>query len=221
MPLLVVANSQKGPDGAPVVLPMREIGLENHRRLSHLPQQPPLAGATKARFMVSWWDQEIRIWVFQQTADAVRSQVDEAELKKNRRLLKKIVVNTDSNLSSVAISPDGTFLAASSASSGIRAWRLDHKNPTVPKELRVTELTLPAAFSEAGAASLTVSPDGHWLSMVKEGTDVSIARISLDDSKVLSLPQKTQRLKRLRREVPRHTLLGGLGAYDRSITKPC
>lgn len=201
---------------------MREIGLENHRRLSHLPQQPPLAGATKARFMVSWWGQEIRIWVFQQSAEAVRGLLDEAELKKNRRLLKKIVVNTESNISSVVISPDGTFLAASSASSGIRAWRLDHKNPTVPKELRVTELTLPEAFSEVGAASLTISPDGRWLCMVEEGSDVSVARISVaDGSKVLSLPQKTQRLKRLRRDVPRHKLLGGLGTYDRSITKTC
>lgn len=201
---------------------MKEIGLENHRRLSHLPQQPPLAGATKARFMVSWWDQEIRIWVFYQPVDSIRGQLDEAELRKNRKLLKKIMVDTESNLSSVVISRDGTFLAASSALSGIRAWRLDHKNPKVPKDVRVTELTLPPEFSEVGAANLTISPDGRWLCMVQEGTDVSVARISVtDDSKVLSLPQKTQRLKRLRRDVPRQKLLGGLGAYDRSITKTC
>ena len=201
---------------------MKEIGLENHRRLSHLPQQPPLAGATKARFMVSWWDQEIRIWVFQQSVEAIRGQVDDADLKKNRRLLKKIIVNTESNISSVVISADGTFLAASSAASGIRAWRLDHKNPTVPKDVRVTELSLPEQFAEVGAADLTISPDGRWLCMVEEGTAVSIARISLDDeSNVLSLPQRTQRLKRLRRDVPRQKLLGGLGAYDRSITKTC
>lgn len=172
--------------------------------------------------MVSWWDREIRIWVFQQPAEAIRGQVDEAELRKNRKLLKKIIVDTNSNLSSVVISPDGTFLAASSALAGIRAWRLDHKNPTVPKEVRVTELTLPAEFSEVGAANLTVSPDGRWLCMVEEGSEVSIARISLTEgSKVLSLPQKTQRLKRLRRDVPRQKLLGGLGSYDRSITKTC
>lgn len=172
--------------------------------------------------MVSWWDQEIRIWVFQQPVEAIRGQVDEAEFRKNRRLLKKIIVDTNSNLSSVVISPDGSFLAASSALAGIRAWRLDHKNPTVPKEVRVTELTLPAEFSGVGAANLTISPDGHWLCMVEEGADVSIARISLTEgSKVLSLPQKTQRLKRLRRDVPRQKLLGGLGAYDRTITKTC
>lgn len=200
---------------------MKEIGLENHRRLSHLPQQPPLAGASKARFMVSWWDQEIRIWLFPRSVEAIHGE-DDAELRKNHKLLKKIVVNTESNISSAVISPDGTFLAASSASSGIRAWRLHHSNPAGPRDVRVTELTLPAEFSEVGAADLTVSPDGRWLCMVEEGTDVSVARISLaDDSKVLQLPQKTQRLKRLSRDVPRHKLLGGLGAYDRSITKTC
>lgn len=201
---------------------MREIGLENHRRLSHLPQQPPLVGASKARFMVSWWDQDIRIWLFPRSVEAVHGQVDDAELRKNHKLLKKIVVNTESNISSAVISPDGTFLAASSASSGIRAWRLHHSNPEGPRDVRVTELTLPVEFSEVGAANLTVSPDGRWLCMVEEGTVVSVARISLtDDSKVLQLPQKTQRLKRLSRDVPRHKLLGGLGAYDRSITKTC
>ncbi|SPO02179.1 related to UTP4 - U3 snoRNP protein [Cephalotrichum gorgonifer] len=210
-----------GPDGAPVVLPMKEIGLENHRRLSHLPQQPALAGAVKARFMVSWWNQEIRIWLFRESVDAMRDNVDESELNRNRKLLKKIVVKTESNLSSAVISPDGTFLAASSAS-GIRAWRLHHNNPTVPKEVGITEIKLPTAFAEVGAAGLTISPDGKWLSIVTEGTLVSIARISLtEDSTGLLPPRKIQRLKRLPRDVPKHKLLGGLGSYNRSITKTC
>ena len=71
-----------GPDAAPVVLPLREFGKEHHRKLSTLPQTPQLTSATSRRLLMSFWDQEVRIWrvprgptSFQDNPDGQRYQL--------------------------------------------------------------------------------------------------------------------------------------------------
>ncbi|PKS12742.1 hypothetical protein jhhlp_000950 [Lomentospora prolificans] len=214
-----------GPDAAPVVLPMKELGLENHRKLSHLPQQPPLLSAVHARFIVSWWNQEIHIWSLQRPFGPLYKKSSGAGVDGNQKLLKTIILNTESNISSAVINSAGTFLAVSSAASGIKAFHLSHHRPTSPADIQVSPIKLPADFTQMGAASLSLSPDARWLCIVQESETVLVSRIDRQSTSkgapsVFSL-SKAQRLKRLRRDVPRHKLLGGLGSYDRSITKTC
>ena len=204
---------------------MREFGLENHRKLAHLPQQPPLLSATNARFIVSWWGQEVHVWSLRRPFGPMYKKSPGSDVDGNQKLLKTIVLSTESNISSAVISPDGSFLAVSSAASGVKAFHLRHKNPTVAADVQVSPVKLPADFAQVGPASLCLSPDSKWLCIVREGSEVLASRIDRTNASQKSSPafsvSKWQRLKRLRRDVPRHKLLGGLGSYDRSITQTC
>jgi U3 small nucleolar RNA-associated protein 4 len=51
-----------GPDASLVVLPLRESGKEHHRTLSSLPQICQLASGSSSRFMMSFWEREVRIY---------------------------------------------------------------------------------------------------------------------------------------------------------------
>lgn len=51
-----------GPDASLVVLPLRESGKEHHRTLSSLPQICQLASGSLSRFMMSFWEREVRIY---------------------------------------------------------------------------------------------------------------------------------------------------------------
>lgn len=51
-----------GSDLAPAVVPLRQYGKENFRKLSHLPHHSPIISARYARLMVSWWDNTVSIW---------------------------------------------------------------------------------------------------------------------------------------------------------------
>jgi len=97
-----------------MVVPLKEMGRENHRMMSNLPQQPPLASAANARFMVSWWDREIHIWSLRKPAtELFESGTDDVDINQNRKLLKTIVVKGDCNITSAALNQDGTLLVVS------------------------------------------------------------------------------------------------------------
>lgn len=204
---------------------MRELGLENHRKLAHLPQQPPVVSAASARFIVSWWNQEIHVWSLQRPFGPLFKQSSGLGVDGNQKLLKTIVLNTESNISSAVVNSAGTFLAVSSAASGVKAFTLRHSQPAAPADVQVSPIQLPAEFSQFGASSLTLSPDSQWLCIVQDGKTVLLSKVHRQSGSGGSAPVfsllKPQKLKRLRREVPRHRLLGGLGSYDRSITKVC
>lgn len=51
-----------GLDTVPIVVPLRQYGTEHHRKLSSLPQAPPIASSPSFRMLMSWWDREIKIW---------------------------------------------------------------------------------------------------------------------------------------------------------------
>ncbi|KAG5946112.1 hypothetical protein E4U53_006630 [Claviceps sorghi] len=211
-----------GPDANLMIVPLREMGRENHRMMSNLPQQPPITSAPKARFIVSWWEREVHIWVLRKSAADLHESANEAlDLNQNRKLLKTIVVKGDSNISSATINQEGTLLFVSTATD-VKAFQLQHQDPVRASDVKVTTAALPAKLSQLGASHLRLSPDGRWLCIIQEGSRVLMA--SLDsrhaESKASSaLSAKFQRLSRLRRHIPRHVLNGGLGSYDRSITQ--
>ncbi|KAG5979005.1 hypothetical protein E4U55_005667 [Claviceps digitariae] len=210
-----------GPDANLMIVPLKEMGRENHRMMSNLPQQPPITSASKARFIVSWWEREVHIWVLRKPAADLHESANEAlDLNQNRKLLKTIVVKGDSNISSATINQEGTLLFVSTATD-VKAFQLHHQDPVKASDLKLTAMKLPAKLSQLGASHVKLSPDGRWLCVIQEGSRVCMA--SLDGRQIeassTALSIKFQRLSRLRRHIPRYVLNGGLGSYDRNITQ--
>ncbi|EFQ30846.1 U3 small nucleolar RNA-associated protein [Colletotrichum graminicola] len=207
-----------GPDASPVVLPLKELGRENHRTLSSLPHSPPLASAPSARMVVSWWDREIHIWKLQSSFDGLYDG-NAADLDKNRKLLKTILVKGESNITSAAINHDGSFLVAATGTD-VKAFHLQHQDPTRPSDVKLASVAVPKPLAAHGAAKVVLSPDGAWLAAVQDGSKVLVAKVARDgDNGTTVTIQKPRIVNRLRRNIPKNQALGGLGNYERSITQ--
>ena len=201
-----------GSDATPVILPLRQAGKENHRTLPHLPQSPNLQSAPKARYILSWWENEIRIWHLLSPAQQLFDDPQAAlSLRKNRKFLAQVLVQGDSHISSAAISEDGTLLVASTTSD-IKAFQLDFTG----EQLQIKKVDVTGAGF--GASKVQISPDRQWISWVEEGSKVMTAKVNTttSGSYTVSPPRK---LRRLRRSIHKHILLGGLGSYDRNVTQ--
>lgn len=198
------------------------MGGENHRTLGHLPQRPPIMSAPKARFVVSWWDREIHIWLLRKRAGEIFNGATEKDfdLKQNRKLLKTIVVTGDSNIASATINPEGTLLVVSTTTD-VKAFHLTHMDPINPSDVEISTVNLPRRLSKLGASHVCLSPDGRWLLIVQEGSITLMVKVTgLSSTETATRYEfMVQRLRRLQRNVPRHVLNGGLGAYDRNITQ--
>ncbi|KAI0853478.1 WD40 repeat-like protein [Daldinia vernicosa] len=209
-----------GPDASPIVLPLREAGMENHRTLSHLPQSPPLQSAPKSRLIISWWEREVHVWRLRRPLrDLVDAPEGESAVDKNRKLLARILVKGEANITSAAISSDGSLLVISTTSD-IKAFYLKPRNDSKKDELKIIKLELQEDFSKQGATQIQISPDGRWLCSVKGGSKIlvtSILRDSAADGRP-SLHSKAIRLQRIERKIQKHAAVGGLGQYDRTVT---
>ncbi|OTA90692.1 hypothetical protein M434DRAFT_397779 [Hypoxylon sp. CO27-5] len=209
-----------GPDASPIVLPLREAGMENHRTLSHLPQDPPLQSAPKSRLIVSWWEREVHIWRLRKPLrDLVDSSDGESVIEKNRKLLARILIKGEANITSATISHDGSLLVVSTTSD-IKAFYLKPRSESRKDELKISKVEVHDDVSKQGATRLQISPDGQWFCAIQESNRVvilSILRDSAPNSKPVLHP-KTIRLQRIERKLQKHVTLGGLGQYDRTIT---
>ncbi|KAI0880074.1 WD40 repeat-like protein [Annulohypoxylon maeteangense] len=209
-----------GPDASPIVLPLQEAGMENHRTLSHLPQSPPLKSAPKCRLIVSWWEREVHIWRLRKPLrDLVDAPDGESAIEKNRKLLARILIKGEANITSAAISYDGSLLVVSTTSD-IKAFYLKPRSEPKRDELKISKVELQEEVSKQGATQVQVSPDGRWLCAVQGGSKVILVQISHDsasDGKPVLHP-KAIRLQRIERKIQKHVTLGGLGRYDRTIT---
>lgn len=147
--------------------------------------------------------------------DLLDSEDVEQSMEENRRLLGRILIKGESNITSASISKDGSILAVSTVAA-IKVFRLAAS--TGPQEeLSIRKVGGPPAFESAGATLLQISPDGQWLCWIQDGTKVFIARIVRDDTSEISIHARPAKLARLRRDIPKHVRLGGLGGYDRRV----
>ncbi|KAK9779669.1 putative Quinon protein alcohol dehydrogenase-like superfamily [Seiridium cardinale] len=210
-----------GPDAQPIVLPLREAGMENHRTLSNLPQNTPLESAPRARMVVSWWDREVHIWRLQKPVkDIVDFAGIDSAVTKNRKLLARILIKGEANITSATINNDGSLLLVSTTSD-IKAFHLRSRSESRKDELRVSKVDVPSSIAEQGATSLKVSPNGQWACVIHDGSKVSLLQLSRDsdDGDRPIIHPKAIKLNRLKRNIPKHMALGGLGYYDRSVSQ--
>ncbi|CAN8101347.1 unnamed protein product [Discula destructiva] len=209
-----------GPDATPVVTPLRQAGVENHRTLSHLPHAVPIQSASDARYIISWWDREVHIWTLRSPMkDLIEREDVEQDIENNRKLLGRVLIKGESSITSASISKDGSVLVVATASA-IKAFHLIPVENS-KEELRIRKISVPATIENAGSTLVEISPNGQWLCWVQDGIKVFTAQITRDgssDDPQITIHPRPAKLTRLRRDIKKHVRLGGLGSYDRRIT---
>ncbi|KAL4869266.1 hypothetical protein BDV12DRAFT_85697 [Aspergillus spectabilis] len=204
-----------GPDASPVVLPLREFGKEHHRNLPSLPQVPPVVSSPSSRLVMSFWDREVNIWRVSRGPTSVHDIPD----GQRHRLVGKVLIQGEENITSATLSSDGKILVIATISS-IKVFTVKRRKGDERGTLRVQKLDAPDSLSEDGARLVTISPDSRWLCLVRPNSDISLARIQPATSPT-EKPQILPQLTNLRRAA-RHTRFenishGTLGAYERTI----
>lgn len=186
-----------------------------------LPQQAPVISAPEARFIVSWWEREVHVWILRKSAaDIFNTGGEDVDLNQNRKLLKTIMVKGESNITSATINEDGTLLVVSTATA-IKAFKLEHEDPVKPSDVKLAAVELPRKITALGASRVQLSPNGRWIAIVREGSRVWVGKIDTpqDQETTFNFHPQPQRLSRLQRSIPRYVKNGGLGTYERTITQ--
>ncbi|PYI15180.1 WD40 repeat-like protein [Aspergillus violaceofuscus CBS 115571] len=203
-----------GPDAAPVVLPLREFGKEHHRKLSSLPQIPQLASSPSSRLVMSFWDREVSIW--RMLRGPVSHEIPDGQ---RHRLVGKVLIQGEENITSAMLSADGKLLVVATNST-IKVFAVRRRKGDEKGTLRVQKLDVPQVLAEDGARVVTVSPDSRWICIVRPNSALYLARIQpapTAQEKPQILPQlvKLNRASRhLRFEKASH---GTLGEYERTV----
>lgn len=196
-------------------MPLRQFGTENQRSLPFMSQDPPIRSAPSKRLMMSFWDREIHIWRLNKQAK-IASRNGEA-VPKNRRLVAKVLIKGEANITSAALSTDGRILAASTATD----IKLFHLKPCKPEEgsdsLRISRIPIPGSLT-GGARLVQFSPDRKWLCIIRPDSRVILARL-LPTASSISIHTQSCKLIRLERKIEKRITFGGLGTYDRTITQ--
>ncbi|CAG8924864.1 unnamed protein product [Penicillium salamii] len=204
-----------GPDATPIVLPLREFGKEHHRKLSSLPQIPQLTSAPSARLVMSFWDREVSLFRVSRGPASPNENID----GQRHRLVGKVLIQGEENISSAMLSSDGKTLAVATVGE-IKLFSLRRRKGDEKGALRIQKIDVPSTLSNEGARLVTISPDGRWLSVVRPNSEIYMARIqpsSTSADKTQVVPHFA-RLKRATRHV-RHEKAshGSLGDYERTI----
>ncbi|KAL8304816.1 hypothetical protein RB597_004155 [Gaeumannomyces tritici] len=210
-----------GSDACPIVIPLREAGLENHRTLPHLPQAVPVASAPEARVVVSWWGREIQIWRLpERTPDPVGLD-GELEGSQPPKALKRMLIKGNSDITSASVSSNGSLLVVSTAAE-LKLFQLDFESSiSAREELRVTRITLPESVANLGATLSRVSPNGKWICLVREGSELMVLKTAIEPSTgkfCIHHGSDRQRLRRLHREAAQLASLSWVGTYSRRIS---
>ncbi|EPS30410.1 hypothetical protein PDE_05361 [Penicillium oxalicum 114-2] len=204
-----------GPDATPVVLPLREFGKEHHRKLSSLPQIPQLSSAPSSRLVMSFWDREVSLWRVSRGPASLSENID----GQRHRLVAKVLIQGEENITSAMLSSDGKLLAVATISD-VKLFAVRKRKGDEKGALRIQKVDVPKAFSEDGARLVVVSPDSRWLCIVRPNSGISVARIQ-PGSSISEKPVVMSQLALLKR-VKRHSRHekashGTLGEYERTI----
>ncbi|KAK6538690.1 U3 small nucleolar RNA-associated protein [Orbilia ellipsospora] len=224
-----------GVDMTPVVVPLRKFAQEYQYTLSALPQSQVVStsSSVESRLLLAKFDREVKIWRVN-TIDEVEA-ADDVELygavdeDQGRKLVGGIVVNTDENISSAAISPLGNLIAIATMAT-IKLFHLRPRKSTIL--LRISKLELPEKIASIGARKVLFSPDGNFLAFIAPNSEPYIFKITTDvdeDGKHTFEFGNLQHLDRKEREpaiannkVQRKDGVIALGrGYERQINQVC
>jgi U3 small nucleolar RNA-associated protein 4 len=152
-----------------VVMPITGFWSENKREISSLPQLPRVASAPFMRLVMSWWNQEVNIWRMERPRGQKKDKV--------HKLVARIGLQGDENITAATLSADGSVLAVSTMAN-TRIFQLSRRKNDPDGGLKVrkveSEVLLP------GCRLLQLSRNGHWLSIVDKSNQVNLVRLLLD-----------------------------------------
>ncbi|KAF9888314.1 U3 small nucleolar RNA-associated protein [Aspergillus nanangensis] len=201
-----------GPDATPVVLPMREFGKEHHRKLPSLPQIPQLASAPSSRLVMSFWDREVSIYRLSRGPT-----VHETSDGQRHRLVGKVLIQGEENITSAMLSSDGKILVVATISN-VKVFSVRRRKGDEKGTLRVQKIGAPEALSDEGARSVTISPDSRWICVVRPNSALYLARITSASQEKPQVSSQLVKLSRATRharfEKPSH---GTLGEYEKTV----
>ena len=149
----------------------------------------------------------------------MNSSDGESAVSKNRRLLARVLIKGEANITSAAISEDGSLLVVTTTLD-IKAFHLKPRGDARKDELKISGVQVPEGTAARGAIKAQITPDGQWLCLVQEGSNVCIFRLTRDHEAEgrPAIHPKAVRLQRIGRKVAEHIAWGGLGQYDRTIS---
>jgi U3 small nucleolar RNA-associated protein 4 len=133
---------------------------------------------------------------------------------RNHKMVARILLQGDANITSASISRDGRFLVVATAAE-IKAFKLSRTGDTV----RVAKVEKIPSQWRRGASAVRISPDCRWVCAIQAGSKVTVARVgkdSLGDSSC-QFDDNARALKRFRRSNGQQHLTA-LGLYDQNIT---
>lgn len=195
-----------GIDTQPIIVPLREFGKELSRGLPSLPPSPPLVSAPDARLLVSWWNTEVRIW-------RVKPQDEGSEKPK---VVARLALQGEENITSATISEDGGLLAISTTSN-VKLFQLLRPQSGAGAALRIRKLDMPLV---TGTTNVRLSANGKWLVAISATNDIQLVRIVRTDD-ANDAPRALDKLQHLHRldrdDLPKTPLHGPSGPYERSI----
>lgn len=204
-----------GPDASLTALPLKQFGMENPRTLPFLPQEPALRSSPQKRLLMSFWDREVHIWRLLKPSkpESESEALDSEPTVQNRKLVAKILIKGEANITSATLSASGDLLAISTITD-IKIFELRAKAEG-SDGLRVMKVDVPSNFS-SGAKLVRYSPDSKWLCIIRPDNKIFLSRTQ---SSASSYRPPLTKLERIKRKIENHITLGGLGTYDRNITQ--
>lgn len=95
-----------GVDMTLMVIPLQEFMKANHRMIPATPQRPRCVLAREGRLVMMWSDRQVKIWRL--------CAPYELDTEPHQQLVSKMTLQNEENLTTVALSQDGTFLVIGS-----------------------------------------------------------------------------------------------------------
>jgi U3 small nucleolar RNA-associated protein 4 len=164
-----------GVDTIPVVAPLRQWQHEHHRALPHLPQKQQMSSTRERRFVLTWWEHEVCIWHLPHKDHATEAQ------ERDHDLIARLAIKDEESIKCAKISSDGRFvLLSTSASTKLFQLRTSRRNGALAIHTR--RVDLPSALSNAGARSVSFSPNGQWLCVVRLNNVICLAKLQYSTS---------------------------------------
>ncbi|KAI9690604.1 MAG: U3 small nucleolar RNA-associated protein [Bogoriella megaspora] len=188
----VVASG--GIDASPIVTPSKDTGNRYKLTLPFLPQQQPISSASSERLIATWWDRDVLIWRIEPVHEM---QISGEVAGKNWKLLSRLKMKSEENISSASLSSNGTLLAVSTVAE-VKIFHLQHQQ-TNGRHFRIRKLNLPKQVHR-GARLVQFSPDDKWFVRVDNSSEMVMARVvlrSIEDREEISILSELTELNRL------------------------
>lgn len=169
---------------------------------------------------MSWWEREIKIWRLGKFTNPIEDpELEDVQVARDRKLMSRIFIQGESNITSTSLSKDGSLLAVATTEK-IVMFQLRPRKLEDGEGLKVSQVTVPPAFS-SGARMIQFSPNGKWLCIIRSDSKIAVARVIAgnESTSPTTIHPQISKLRRIDREVAKLVLLGGLGSYDRTITQ--